>query len=474
MRVLHAIHDFLPRHRAGSEIYAFELAREQSARHDVFVLAAEYDPAAAHGTLRWRSVGGLTVIEVVNNWEFRTFEETYSSPRINEQLAHALDAVRPDVVHVHNLLNLSFDLPRLASERGAVVAATVHDYTLVCPSGGQRVHVAEQHVCAEIDPARCSTCFVQSPFQSQMAAGRLTRSAAGRSLGRAGLMLRRLAPGAAALATRSIGRAGTVSPGDIRRRLASARHVFETVDLFVAPSASIGAELVRLGADRRRVEISDYGFHVPAKGPRAARDVNAPVRIGFVGTLVWHKGVHVLFEAARSLHGAFEIHLYGDATVFPEYVGRLRRTAAGVPVTFHGGFDRAHVAEVYSALDVLVVPSLWPENSPLVIHEAFMHGVTVVGSRTGGIPDLVVDGVNGLLADAFSPDSLRSALQRLISDSGLRARLAAAAPGVKTIAEDAAEWDARYGTLRSGEAALHDSTAPIESAQSNRACGEHV
>ena len=79
MRVLHAIHDFLPRHRAGSEIYAFELAREQSARHDVFVLAAEYDPAAAHGTLRWRAVDGLTVVEVVNNWEFRTFEETYSS-----------------------------------------------------------------------------------------------------------------------------------------------------------------------------------------------------------------------------------------------------------------------------------------------------------------------------------------------------------------------------------------------------------
>ena len=148
MRVLHAIHDFLPRHRAGSEIYAFELAREQSARHDVFVLAAEYDPAAAHGTLRWRTVGGLTVIEVVNNWEFRTFEETYSSPRINEQLAHALDAVRPDVLHVHNLLNLSFDLPRLARERGAVVAATVHDYTLVCPSGGPEGPRCRTSTCA--------------------------------------------------------------------------------------------------------------------------------------------------------------------------------------------------------------------------------------------------------------------------------------------------------------------------------------
>src|SRR3954468_14978068 len=81
MRVLHGIHDFLPRHRAGSEIYAFELAKAQSPRHDVFVLAAEYDPAVTHGTLRWRTVGGLTVVEMVNNWEFRSFHETYSSPR---------------------------------------------------------------------------------------------------------------------------------------------------------------------------------------------------------------------------------------------------------------------------------------------------------------------------------------------------------------------------------------------------------
>lgn len=162
MRILHAIHDFLPRHRAGSEIYAFELARELGRDATVFVLAAEYDPAAAHGTLRWRWYEGLTVIELVNNWEFGGFEETYSSDRINAQLRHVLDATSPDVLHVHNLLNLSMDLPRIAKERGIAVVATLHDYTLVCPSGGQRVHVSESHVCETIDPDRCARCFHQS------------------------------------------------------------------------------------------------------------------------------------------------------------------------------------------------------------------------------------------------------------------------------------------------------------------------
>ena len=117
LRVLHAIHDFVPRHAAGSEIYAFELCRQLAHRHDVFVLAAEYDPATAHGTLRWRVAGALPVVELVNNWEFDGVDESYCSPRINRQLGHVLDATRPDVLHVHNLLNLSFDLPRLARER---------------------------------------------------------------------------------------------------------------------------------------------------------------------------------------------------------------------------------------------------------------------------------------------------------------------------------------------------------------------
>src|SRR4029078_8733467 len=132
MRILHAIHDFLPRHRAGSEIYAFELARALNRDADIFVRAAEYDPATPHGTIRWRSHEGLTVVEIVNNWQFRTFDETYASERINAQLAHVLDATAPDVLHVHSLLNLSCDLPRLARARGVRTVATLHDYTLLC------------------------------------------------------------------------------------------------------------------------------------------------------------------------------------------------------------------------------------------------------------------------------------------------------------------------------------------------------
>lgn len=459
MRILHAIHDFLPRHRAGSEIYACELAREQRKHHDVFVLAAEYDPTTAHGTIRWREYAGLTVVELVNNWEFQRFDETYTSERINAQLRHVLDATAPDVLHVHNLLNLSFDLPRIAKARGIGVVATLHDYTLVCASGGQRVHVAEAHVCETIDAERCARCFGESTLSRQMAAGRLTRGAAGRALGRAGLLVHRLAPKLTVSAGRRLG-GHAVEAGDVRRRLAYARHVLDTIDLFVAPSTSIGEEFVRLGAPPDRVHVSDYGCVPMPVVARTRRSAHEPLRVGFVGTLVWHKGVHVLIDAIRALTGSFEVHIHGDRSVFPEYATDLRKAAAGAPVTFHDGFDRDRAGEVYSGLDVLVVPSLWPENSPLVIHEAFMHGLPVVGARVGGVPGLVQHGINGLLYDPFSTESLRACLQWLIDDRALVETLAAAAPGVKSIDEDAREWDARYRQVSSRGAARAEAVMP--------------
>jgi glycosyltransferase involved in cell wall biosynthesis len=292
-----------------------------------------------------------------------------------------------------------------------------------------------------------------------MAAGRLTRLGVGGPLVRAGRLLRRTAPALASAATRALD-PGHVDAAAIRRRLAYARHVFDTIDLFVAPSASVGAEFVRLGIDRRRMEVSDYGFVHSRPDADPSPDPNRPLRIGFVGTIVWHKGAHVLIEAARLLQGSFEVHLHGDTAIFPGYVAALRQAAAGLPVTFHDGFDRESVHRIYRGLDVLVVPSLWPENSPLVIHEAFMHHVPVVGARIGGIAGLVVDGVNGLLVDPFSAESLAAALRRLLGEPALRRQLSAAAPAVKTIEQDAREWDARYAGLGRAKGAAAAASVP--------------
>jgi glycosyltransferase involved in cell wall biosynthesis len=452
MRILHAIHDFLPRHQAGSEIYAFELCRELGRAHHVTVLCADYDPSRAHGHVSWRVYEGLPVVELANNWRCTSFEDTYRPPVVGDRIAQVLHAVQPDVIHVHNLLTLSFDLPLLAGQHGIPVVATLHDYSLVCPAGGQRLHRSEEHSCEIIDTERCVRCFRESPLQAQIAFGRVAGfTGAPGPLHRAvSATLHRL-PRLAACAEEAVRQAPAMklSVEGIERRLSAARRLFDLIDLFVAPSKSMAAEFQRLGLDEAKIRVSDYGF--APLGPASQNGNGADrglLRIGFVGTLVWHKGAHVLLEAVRSLPGgSYEVRVFGDPGLFPDYAAGLRAQAAGLPVRFMGGFDRGQRADVYKQMDVLVVPSLWLENSPLVIHEAFMAGVPVVGARAGGIAELVDDGQTGLLYNPTSSVELTMALRRLVENRETLDELRRAVrskPRVKSIEDDAREWEQTY------------------------------
>jgi glycosyltransferase involved in cell wall biosynthesis len=456
LRVLHAIHDFLPRHRAGSEIYVEALCRAQSRDCRVTVLAAEHDLTRPDGAVRWRDYDGVAVVELVNNWEASAFEDTYQSRLMSRRVSQVLDAVQPDVVHVHNLLNLSFRLPELARARGIAVVATLHDYTLACPSGGQRIHRAESHVCEQIEAPRCARCFAESPFRTLIAAGRFGavahRSGLAAGVIRQGARLARsvlrLMPRAAragvALSTSSTRALPTAL--DIERRLARAREVFRHIDLVVAPSASMAREMASLGFTGTRVEVSDYGFAPVTIAPRS-KDPER-VRFGFLGTLVWHKGVHLLLDALRDLPSSgWELQIHGDDRVFPDYARTLRAQSEGLPVRFCGGFEHAEVAGILRRVDALVVPSIWLENSPLVIHEAMMARIPVIGARIGGIAELIEDGVHGWLYDPHSIPDLARTLRMVIDDPSEIERRGDRAPVVKAIATDAREWLKRYESL---------------------------
>jgi glycosyltransferase involved in cell wall biosynthesis len=451
LRLLHAIHDFLPRHQAGSEIYAATLCHALMDRgHHVTILAADYNPARPHGEVIWRVFDGLPVIEMVNNWQFGAFAETYRAPNLLPVLDHVLAATQPDVVHVHNLLNLSFDLPRRAHAHGARVVGTLHDYTLVCPSGGQRIHRAERHVCHRIEAERCARCFSQSPYPGQMAFGRTLGRPGGSIAHRVARVLRQRAP--RLLARLAASRRLAPIPhapaaADIEARLGAARAVAAEFDLLVGPSPSIAGEFRALGMVPKRLEVADYGFRqLPRVAPTPETSLSSgPLRVGYVGTLVWHKGVHVLIDAIRQLpRGQVEALIFGNTDTFPDYTAELRASARGLPVRFMGRFQRDHVSEVYAQFDVLVVPSLWLENSPLVIHEAFMAGVPVVGARIGGISDLVRDGENGLLYPPESSAALAATLRDLATDRPRVRALGASRTPVTSIEEDAAEWERRY------------------------------
>ncbi len=359
-----------------------------------------------------------------------------------------LDIVQPHVLHVHNLLNLSFELPALARARGIAVAATLHDYTLVCPSGGQRVHRDESHVCHVIDPARCARCFPASPFHAQLRYGQLARRAPAHALGRlASAMRQRWRPAPTTAAGAALGRtgAGDIDAAAIERRLAAARRAFANFDVAVAPSASLAREYAALGFPPDRWSSPTTGLPRWPR-PRATADPDGRLRIGFVGTLVWHKGADVLIDAAARLPGdRVDVRDLRRPRGLPGIRGRARSNGrAGLPVRFLGRFEHERAEAIFAQIDVLVVASRWLENSPLVIHEAFMAGVPVVGSAIGGIVDLLDHGRHGVLVPPDDPDALAAALRELIDAPSRLEALARIAPPVKSIDQDAEEWRQRY------------------------------
>lgn len=148
-------------------------------------------------------------------------------------------------------------------------------------------------------------------------------------------------------------------------------------------------------------------------------------RFGFIGTLGEWKGIRRLleaFERVRREHPSLELKLLVGGDGDPMYVSELRQRFGCAAVSFLGRVD---AATFYQQIDALIVPSLWREPLGMVAAESLLAGVPVVAAALGGIPEIVVDGVNGLLFDPHRPNELEACLSRLSTEDGFLAQLGA-------------------------------------------------
>lgn len=154
--------------------------------------------------------------------------------------------------------------------------------------------------------------------------------------------------------------------------------------------------------------------------PRTVARAGPPLKLGFMGRLSADKGIALLYEELGRLGPAVSLAVAGRGDT-----GLVDRLAARHSVaSARLGFIEPRL--FYRDVDVLVVPSLWRDPLPTVVLEAFRHGVPVVAADRGGLPELVQQGVNGLIFDPARPGDLARALRRLLDEPdllpGLRAR----------------------------------------------------
>ncbi len=431
MRIQFLIHQFYPTMQYGAETYAYHLGQGlQGLGRQVSVFYRENHLARSFGRGQALleeelEVDGLPVHRVylnprsgVSRGPLSHFLSTFYNPAIERAFARHLDRFRPDVVHVHHLLYLSGGLLSAAHRRRIPVLATLHDFWYFCPnaqllrSGGE--------ICGKNPTLHCGACM------QALYGGRIPQAV--------------LPLGAPFFAWQ-------------RRYL---RHALSRVQAFVAPSQFLLDTYVRHGYPADRMVLMEYGLlgqglaeierpHEPAH----------PLRVGYIGSLTRHKGVHVLVAAFRRIPPEqATLDVYGSPDAFPEYSAGLRQQAEGqAHIRLRGAFDHASLRDVLQELDLLVVPSLWYENSPVVIQEAFSARVPVVASRLGSLPEKVLEGVRGLLFEPGDVDGLAQVLSELAADP---ARVATFSDNLREYRNDfgahLASISALYERLRSAEA----------------------
>jgi glycosyltransferase involved in cell wall biosynthesis len=300
-----------------------------------------------------------------------------------------LASYRPDLVHVNELFPLiSPWVLRSCREYAVPVVMTIDDYHPTCPT---RNHFRDGRPCTE--------CL----------GGREWRAVANNCRG-------------------NLAESGVNALYNIMVR--KLKLITDCVDQYIAPSDFTGHWAVQhAGVPAHRMNTVNPAVRLPA----AAADAGAGQYVAFAGRFVAEKGVHVLLKAARQL--ALPVKLSRNVTQ-----SATIELPPGVDVVVTS--DREELDAFYRAARMLVLPSLWFDSFPTVGEEAMGHGIPVVGSRIGGVPEMVVDGVDGVLFEPGDANGLAEKVGALWRDPQ-RCREMGAAARAKAVANWGAAPHAR-------------------------------
>lgn len=377
MRILMLI-DAYPPMIGGAQQYVRNLSIALVGRgHDVAVatLGSAGLPAFEEdaGVRVYRLRGTLQRAERV--FQDRPLAPPVPDPELVGELRDVIRREKPTMVHSHNWMVRSF-LP-LKKWSKAKLVATVHDYSLKCANWILMYH---GEPCSGPGPAKCLQCAATSYGKAKGAAVTLGNWAMAPSERRAVDMF---VPVSRAVA------AGNGLP--------TGKSPYRVIPNFIPDNVG---EL--------HDESKEYTEQLPPGG-----------YLLFVGSLTRQKGIETLLEAYAGLAGAPPLVLVGY-------------TLPDTPKTFPPGvvvlknWPHKAVMTAWRRSLAGIVPSIWPDPCPTVAMEAMATGKPVIASNIGGLPDIVADGETGIVVTPGDADALRAAMERLIDDPELAARMGAA------------------------------------------------
>lgn len=380
--IVHNHPDFFP---GGAEIFAYDLfkAIRTHTEYKPFFLAAA-DPNA-------REVHTGTPFQTLDDAEDEalfwggSFDYFYQSQQILSfmylDFKNFLLELQPDVIHFHHTIRLGVEAIQMARQAlpNVKIVLTIHEFILICNRDGQMVRKDNEELCESASPNRCSGCFPD------------------------------------------------YSPQQFKMREEFLKAHLDLVDQFISPSHFLAQRFVDWGLLADKIAVMENGRQIHRSSPhRTLAPGDKRDRFGFFGQINPYKGVLLILEAVEYLveNGFEDLHidLFGNiAPGFPEFEAKFKVFLGkyqGI-VAHHGRYQQSEIPELIQLVDWVIVPSVWWENSPLVIQEVFMHKRPIICSDIGGMAEKVEDQITGLHFKVKDQVSLAKAINRACHEPGI-------------------------------------------------------
>ena len=399
LKILVVIHGFPPYYMAGSEVYTFNKCIELSKKHEVMVFTRIEDEFQRPYFITESIENGIKIIRVNKPGKDYTFRSKYQDIKMAEIFKKYLKKLQPDIVHINHLSHLTTLIVDIIKKLEIPVIFTLHDFWMMCVRGQL---IRDDHsLCTGPNIEKCTECNMKY-FTSEMQANY-----------------------------------------EIQRWLNTLWKINKKVDLFIAPSKFLRNIYIKYGIPEEKIIYMDYGFNKDLIN--GIEDVpSEKIRFGFLGRIISVKGISFLIDAFNEVdHSKAELNIYGK---LPRSSIYLKKRCENSAIHFKRGYNYKNISKVLSNIDILVVPSIWYENSPLVIHEAFVANKPVITSNLGGMSELVKHEKNGLLFEHGNVVDLREKLNIFIENPNLIEKYSQKTY-VRSIQEDVADIENLYFKL---------------------------
>ena len=372
-KVLICTNAYPPRFIGGAELIAHNQAKSLKKQgYDVIVFAGKPDDNLKNRySIRHDFYEGIPVYRVSLHPRDYSYEYfSFYHKEVHKPFDDLLETFSPDVVHFHNIVGLSVGLIEVAKRRKIKTVLTLHDYWGICHKN--TLIKSEGIICNEF--SKCESCQL-------FISGERWRGI----------------------------------PSRMRKDYISFQ--LQAIDTFISPSIYLSKMYVKAGINEEKIQIIPYGINVERFSNVYRKKNTDKLRFSFIGYLGEHKGINTILEALSFIKDKKNmiLNFIGDGDKKNELEKITKETGLDNYVHFSGKINSSKIEDAYKNTDVLILPSIWPDNHPVSICEAMASRIPVIASRIGGIPELVEDGKTGYLFEAGNSRELANKMIEFIS-----------------------------------------------------------